>query len=117
MVKSILLYHTMVYMFEYYRLQNTDKEFGERLRRCCDNPVVLDCGKIVWSLALGSRYTKAKNGSVNLNWESGRMAEHLLLAAGLNNGRIRVYDAFDGKFSAESIMRESTLLFFVSYLS
>uniref|UniRef100_A0A3P9KLQ4 WD repeat and SOCS box containing 1 n=1 Tax=Oryzias latipes TaxID=8090 RepID=A0A3P9KLQ4_ORYLA len=58
----------------------------------------LDCGDIVWSLAFGSSVPEKESRCVNIEWHHFKFGQnHLLLATGLNNGRIKIWDVYTGK--------------------
>uniref|UniRef100_A0A8C8TR77 WD repeat and SOCS box-containing protein 1 n=1 Tax=Peromyscus maniculatus bairdii TaxID=230844 RepID=A0A8C8TR77_PERMB len=57
-----------------------------------------DCGDIVWSLAFGSSVPEKQSRCVNVEWHRFRFGQdQLLLATGLNNGHIKIWDAYTGK--------------------
>lgn len=59
---------------------------------------VIDCGDIVWSLAFGSSVPEKQSRCVNIEWHRFRFGQdQLLLATGLNNGRIKIWDVYTGK--------------------
>lgn len=58
---------------------------------------VIDCGDIVWSLAFGSSVPEKQSRCVNIEWHRFRFGQdQLLLATGLNNGRIKIWDVYTG---------------------
>ncbi|OBS68610.1 hypothetical protein A6R68_02843 [Neotoma lepida] len=59
---------------------------------------IIDCGDIVWSLAFGSSVPEKQSRCVNIEWHRFRFGQdQLLLATGLNNGRIKIWDVYTGK--------------------
>lgn len=60
----------------------------------------IDCGDIVWSLAFGSSVPEKQSRCVNIGWHRFTFGQdQLLLATGLNNGRIKIWDVYTGKAS------------------
>lgn len=58
----------------------------------------IDCGDIVWGLAFGSSVPEKQSRCVNIGWHRFKFGEdQLLLATGLGNGRIKIWDAYTGK--------------------
>ncbi|KAJ1185404.1 hypothetical protein NDU88_002197 [Pleurodeles waltl] len=58
----------------------------------------IDCGDIVWSLAFGSSVPEKQSRCVNIEWHRFNFGQdQLLLATGLNNGRIKIWDVYTGK--------------------
>lgn len=73
--------------------QNSD---GGQKNKLCEH--VIDCGDIVWSLAFGSSVPEKQSCCVNIEWHRFRFGQdQLLLATGLNNGRIKIWDTYTGK--------------------
>ncbi|ETE69779.1 WD repeat and SOCS box-containing protein 1 [Ophiophagus hannah] len=73
--------------------QNSD---GDQKSKPCEQ--VIDCGDIVWSLAFGSSVPEKQSRCVNIEWHRFRFGQdQLLLATGLANGRIKIWDAYTGK--------------------
>lgn len=73
--------------------QNSD---GNQKNKPCEQ--VIDCGDIVWSLAFGSSVPEKRSRCVNIEWHRFRFGQdQLLLATGLANGRIKIWDAYTGK--------------------
>nr|XP_060613039.1 WD repeat and SOCS box-containing protein 1 [Anolis sagrei ordinatus] len=59
---------------------------------------IIDCGDIVWSLAFGSSVPEKQSRCVNIEWHRFKFGQdQLLLATGLSNGRIKIWDAYTGK--------------------
>ncbi|KFQ65153.1 WD repeat and SOCS box-containing protein 1, partial [Phaethon lepturus] len=59
---------------------------------------IIDCGDIVWSLAFGSSVPEKQSRCVNIEWHRFKFGQdQLLLATGLNNGRIKIWDVYTGK--------------------
>ncbi|NXO66949.1 WSB1 protein, partial [Phainopepla nitens] len=59
---------------------------------------LIDCGDIVWSLAFGSSVPEKQSRCVNIEWHRFEFGQdQLLLATGLNNGRIKIWDVYTGK--------------------
>ncbi|KAF5904376.1 WD repeat and SOCS box-containing protein 1, partial [Clarias magur] len=58
----------------------------------------IDCGDIVWGLAFGSSVPEKPSRCVNIEWHRFKFGQdQLLLATGLNNGRIKIWDVYTGK--------------------
>lgn len=58
----------------------------------------IDCGDIVWGLAFGSSVPEKQSRCVNIEWHRFKFGQdQLLLATGLNNGRIKIWDVYTGK--------------------
>lgn len=58
----------------------------------------IDCGDIVWGLAFGSSVPEKQSRCVNIEWHRFQFGQdQLLLATGLSNGRIKIWDAYTGK--------------------
>lgn len=58
----------------------------------------IDCGDIVWSLAFGSSVPEKQSSCVNIEWHRFKFGQdQLLLATGLSNGRIKIWDVYTGK--------------------
>uniref|UniRef100_A0A8C5EQ53 Uncharacterized protein n=1 Tax=Gouania willdenowi TaxID=441366 RepID=A0A8C5EQ53_GOUWI len=58
----------------------------------------IDCGDIVWGLGFGSSVPDKQSRCVNIEWHRFKFGEdQLLLATGLNNGRIKIWDVYTGK--------------------
>ncbi|XP_044528744.1 WD repeat and SOCS box-containing protein 1 isoform X3 [Gracilinanus agilis] len=73
--------------------QNSD---GVSKNRPCEH--VIDCGDIVWSLAFGSSVPEKQSRCVNIEWHRFKFGQdQLLLATGLSNGRIKIWDVYTGK--------------------
>ena len=78
------------------RLARDDKDFdGLPLEPC--HVITIDAGDLVWSVAFGSSCAETKPHSTSLNWYRYKKATDLLLATGLNNGKIRVWDVVTGE--------------------
>ncbi|XP_078404262.1 WD repeat and SOCS box-containing protein 1 isoform X2 [Cetorhinus maximus] len=59
----------------------------------------IDCGDIVWALAFGSSVPEKQSRCVNIEWHRFKFGQdQLLLATGLSNGRIKIWDVYTGKF-------------------
>lgn len=59
---------------------------------------IIDCGDIVWGLAFGSSVPEKQSRCVNIEWHRFKFGQdQLLLATGLNNGRIKIWDVYTGK--------------------
>ncbi|KAJ7402419.1 WD repeat and SOCS box-containing protein 1 [Pitangus sulphuratus] len=77
------------------RLPRQNSESGQKNKPC---EHVLDCGDIVWSLAFGSSVPEKRSRCVNIEWHRFKFGQdQLLLATGLNNGRIKIWDVYTGK--------------------
>ncbi|XP_069470712.1 WD repeat and SOCS box-containing protein 1 [Ambystoma mexicanum] len=73
--------------------QNSD---GSLKTQPCEHTI--DCGDIVWSLAFGSSVPEKQSQCVNIEWHRFKFGQdQLLLATGLNNGRIKIWDVYTGK--------------------
>ncbi|XP_070983579.1 WD repeat and SOCS box-containing protein 1-like [Oncorhynchus clarkii lewisi] len=58
----------------------------------------IDCGDIVWGLAFGSSVPEKQSRCVNIEWHRFKFGQdQLLLATGLNNGRVKIWDVYTGK--------------------
>ncbi|XP_077167986.1 WD repeat and SOCS box-containing protein 1 [Paroedura picta] len=58
----------------------------------------IDCGDIVWSLAFGSSVPEKQSRCVNIEWHQFKFGQdQLLLATGLSNGRIKIWDVYTGR--------------------
>uniref|UniRef100_A0A2K6GNH6 WD repeat and SOCS box-containing protein 1 n=3 Tax=Propithecus coquereli TaxID=379532 RepID=A0A2K6GNH6_PROCO len=67
---------------------------------------IIDCGDIVWSLAFGSSVPEKQSRCVNIEWHRFRFGQdQLLLATGLNNGRIKIWDVYTGKLLLNNMMK------------
>uniref|UniRef100_H3CHC2 WD repeat and SOCS box-containing protein 1 n=1 Tax=Tetraodon nigroviridis TaxID=99883 RepID=H3CHC2_TETNG len=56
----------------------------------------IDCGDIVWGLAFGSSLPEKQSRCINIEWHHFRFQDQLLLATGLSNGRIKIWDVYTG---------------------
>lgn len=66
---------------------------------------IIDCGDIVWSLAFGSSVPEKQSRCVNIEWHRFRFGQdQLLLATGLSNGRIKIWDVYTGKDLKENLI-------------
>lgn len=73
--------------------QNSD---GGQKNKPCEH--IIDCGDIVWSLAFGSSVPEKQSRCVNIEWHRFKFGQdQLLLATGLNNGRIKIWDVYTGR--------------------
>ncbi|XP_029467816.1 WD repeat and SOCS box-containing protein 1 [Rhinatrema bivittatum] len=73
--------------------QNSD---GGQKSKPCEHTI--DCGDLVWSLAFGSSVPEKQSRCVNIEWHRFKFGQdQLLLATGLNNGRIKIWDVYTGK--------------------
>lgn len=58
----------------------------------------IDCGDVVWGLAFGSSVPEKQSRCVNIEWHRFQFGQdQLLLATGLSNGRIKIWDAYTGE--------------------
>ncbi|KAM9801483.1 WD repeat and SOCS box-containing protein 1 [Neosynchiropus ocellatus] len=58
----------------------------------------IDCGDIVWGLAFGSSVPEKQSRCINIEWHRFKFGQdQLLLATGLSNGRIKIWDVYSGK--------------------
>lgn len=58
----------------------------------------IDCGDIVWGLAFGSSVPEKQSRCINIEWHRFQFGQdQLLLATGLNNGRIKIWDVYTGE--------------------
>ncbi|KAM9370560.1 WD repeat and SOCS box-containing protein 1 isoform 2-T2 [Phaethornis superciliosus] len=77
------------------RLPRQNSESGQKNKPC---EHIIDCGDIVWSLAFGSSVPEKQSRCVNIEWHRFKFGQdQLLLATGLNNGRIKIWDVYTGK--------------------
>ncbi|XP_009317102.1 PREDICTED: WD repeat and SOCS box-containing protein 1 [Pygoscelis adeliae] len=77
------------------RLPRQNSDSGQKNKPC---EHIIDCGDIVWSLAFGSSVPEKQSRCVNIEWHRFKFGQdQLLLATGLNNGRIKIWDAYTGK--------------------
>lgn len=63
--------------------------------------VTIYTGELVWALAFGSKTADTKPNSINLNWYRYHDAKDLILATGLNSGRIRIWEVKTGQLMLE----------------
>ncbi|TNN01416.1 WD repeat and SOCS box-containing protein 1 [Takifugu flavidus] len=57
----------------------------------------IDCGDIVWGMAFGSSVPEKQSRCINIEWHHFQFGrDQLLLATGLNNGRIKIWDVYTG---------------------
>nr|XP_042713766.1 WD repeat and SOCS box-containing protein 1 isoform X2 [Chrysemys picta bellii] len=76
------------------RLSRQNSDSGQKNKPC---EHIIDCGDIVWSLAFGSSVPEKQSRCVNIEWHRFKFGQdQLLLATGLNNGRIKIWDAYTG---------------------
>ncbi|RMC10592.1 hypothetical protein DUI87_12303 [Hirundo rustica rustica] len=77
------------------RLPRQSSDSGQKNKPC---EHIIDCGDIVWSLAFGSSVPEKQSRCVNIEWHRFKFGQdQLLLATGLNNGRIKIWDVYTGK--------------------
>lgn len=58
----------------------------------------IDCGDIVWGMAFGSSVPEKQSRCINIEWHRFQFGQdQLLLATGLNNGRIKIWDVYTGE--------------------
>lgn len=58
----------------------------------------IDCGGIVWGMAFGSSVPEKQSRCINIEWHHFQFGrDQLLLATGLNNGRIKIWDVYTGE--------------------
>lgn len=58
----------------------------------------IDCGGIVWGMAFGSSVPEKQSRCINIEWHRFKFGQdQLLLATGLNNGRIKIWDVYTGE--------------------
>ncbi|XP_037329128.2 WD repeat and SOCS box-containing protein 1 isoform X2 [Pungitius pungitius] len=58
----------------------------------------IDCGDVVWGLAFGSSVPEKQSRCVNIEWHRFKFGQdQLLLATGLSNGRIKIWDVYTGR--------------------
>ncbi|XP_074640892.1 WD repeat and SOCS box-containing protein 1-like [Tubulanus polymorphus] len=72
--------------------------FGRHVKR---HAVTIDAGELIWSVAFGSSSAETQPHSVNLSMRHYNHAADLLLATGLNSGRIRVWEVSSGRLMFE----------------
>ncbi|XP_042713766.2 WD repeat and SOCS box-containing protein 1 isoform X2 [Chrysemys picta bellii] len=76
------------------RLSRQNSDSGQKNKPC---EHIIDCGDIVWSLAFGSSVPEKQSRCVNIEWHRFKFGQdQLLLATGLNNGRIKIWDVYTG---------------------
>ncbi|XP_067866681.1 WD repeat and SOCS box-containing protein 1 [Heterodontus francisci] len=76
-----------------HRKQNSDGQKNQPEEH------TIDCGDIVWALAFGSSVPEKQSRCVNIEWHRFKFGQdQLLLATGLSNGRIKIWDVYTGKF-------------------
>ncbi|XP_054250117.1 WD repeat and SOCS box-containing protein 1 isoform X2 [Indicator indicator] len=77
------------------RLPRQNSDSGQKNKPC---EHIIDCGDIVWSLAFGSSVPEKQSRCMNIEWHRFKFGQdQLLLATGLNNGRIKIWDVYTGK--------------------
>lgn len=77
------------------RLARQNSDSGQKNKPC---EHIIDCGDIVWSLAFGSSVPEKQSRCVNIEWHRFKFGQdQLLLATGLNNGRIKIWDVYTGR--------------------
>lgn len=77
------------------RLPRQNSDSGQKNKPC---EHIIDCGDIVWSLAFGSSVPEKQSRCVNIEWHRFKFGQdQLLLATGLNNGRIKIWDVYTGR--------------------
>lgn len=72
----------------------------------------IDCGDVVWGLAFGSSVPEKQSRCANIEWHRFKFGQdQLLLATGLNNGRIKIWDVYTGIsfFSVSNIIEVQKL--------
>lgn len=58
----------------------------------------IDCGDIVWGMAFGSSVPEKQSRCINIEWHRFKFGQdQLLLATGLNNSRIKIWDVYTGE--------------------
>ena len=61
-------------------------------------PFTLNCKELVWALAFGSSLSETRPHSTSRSgWWRYKVGKHLVLATGLQSGRIRTWDVLTGK--------------------
>lgn len=76
--------------------QNSEGQVMLMAGEPCEHTI--DCGDIVWGLAFGSSVPEKQSRCVNIEWHRFKFGQdQLLLATGLNNGRIKIWDVYTGK--------------------
>ncbi|CAH1802196.1 unnamed protein product [Owenia fusiformis] len=66
-------------------------------------PVTIDCGHLVWSVAFGATTHPGKVNSTLISWRMFDFSKNLILATGLNNGNIRIWDVGTSKLLMELV--------------
>ena len=56
----------------------------------------IDTGELVWAVAFGCGTSATTPNSINLNWWRYKVPKDLILATGLNSGRIRTWNVRTG---------------------
>ncbi|XP_038670432.1 WD repeat and SOCS box-containing protein 1 [Scyliorhinus canicula] len=78
--------------------KNLGKQNGDDQKKQPEEHTI-DCGDIVWALAFGSSVPEKQSRCVNIEWHRFKFGQdQLLLATGLSNGRIKIWDVYTGKF-------------------
>ena len=78
----------------------SQNSYGDQVIPAAGDPCehTIDCGDIVWGLAFGSSVPEKQSRCVNIEWHRFRFGQdQLLLATGLNNGRIKIWDVYTGE--------------------
>uniref|UniRef100_A0A8D0G7J4 WD repeat and SOCS box containing 1 n=1 Tax=Sphenodon punctatus TaxID=8508 RepID=A0A8D0G7J4_SPHPU len=77
------------------RLPRQDSDGGQKNK---PREHIIDCGDIVWSLAFGSSVPEKQSRCVNIEWHRFKFGQdQLLLATGLSNGRVKIWDVYTEK--------------------
>ncbi|XP_013787389.1 WD repeat and SOCS box-containing protein 1-like isoform X2 [Limulus polyphemus] len=84
---------------------DTDKD-GHKLPH---KTITIDCGCLVRSVAFGSATSDKKHLSSKAFWTHFSVSKDLILATGLNNGRIRTWDIFTGHLILELMDHRSVV--------
>lgn len=103
---AIAVFHLCLLCSLVHGTKNAANSLGTRLPRQnsdsaqknkpCEH--IIDCGDIVWSLAFGSSVPEKQSRCVNIEWHRFKFGQdQLLLATGLNNGRIKIWDVYTGR--------------------
>ncbi|XP_064619011.1 WD repeat and SOCS box-containing protein 1-like isoform X2 [Lineus longissimus] len=81
----------------------TNSETNPTGRDSLRKTITIDAGELIWALAFGSSTAEMRPQSVNLNIKHFFSCKGLILATGLNSGRIRTWDVATGKLMLELI--------------
>ncbi|XP_076340067.1 WD repeat and SOCS box-containing protein 1-like isoform X2 [Tachypleus tridentatus] len=89
-------------------LASTDDTDDEG-RKLLHKTITINCGSLVRSVAFGSTISDKKHLSSRAFWTHFSVSKDLVLATGLNNGRIRTWDIFTGNLILELMDHKSVV--------